>query len=537
MARFGQSFLASLTQPKYGQGLFELGGVIGQAPALAAQRKKELEDFDKLSTATDRAQASAVAGDPAALSLNIKQLERLRDSATTIEQKKAINSRIIQLRNLIPDVEKRGLTNEIKAVSTIDNALETLDDSTAQGKLVKDSLTNRKKQLLQDPDVEQGYRKAQLDEFAFEEEQKNMLQAKYLQENQGTLLAAVRSQDQEQIDNALSKVPAEFAGVASDFVTGAIRNEQVLSAFKERSDELKQEPLSEKEIDTIVSDLPEEVRSAVDAEIRAYSEAASGWHSEHGWSGNTKKLQQLKQAEKSLRDKVSRVGTQYLFNQINEQQRIESQERTIVKNAELALFDRPSDTDVNRRAELITTEKDGEPTPEEKAEAYQQLVDENREDQLLIINRYDPEKAKELGYEIVPLEVAELALTQDPSPQNKEYFIQAYGKEAFDAWSEKSKDVVSSDQDSKKPSVFETAVGVPARETARFVQEKIVEPVSGAITLAGARREVGEAFNKFGGNLNPISTETLLLVANDEGFSKKNREKIQKEINRRRNNS
>lgn len=534
MARFGQSFLASLTQPSYGQGLFELGGTIGQAPALAAQRKKELEDFDKLSTATDRAQASAVAGDPSALSLNIKQLERLRDAATTVEQKKAINSRIVQLRNLIPDVEKRGLTKEIKAVSTIDNTLETLDVSTEQGKLLKETLTNRKKELLQDPDVQQGYRKAQIDAFTFEENERNMLKAQYLQANQGNLLAAVRSQDQSQIDKALSNVPPEFAGVASDFVTGSIRNEQVLSAFIEQSDSLKQKPLSTQEIDNIVSDLPQEVQSAVDAEIRAYTEAASGWHPEHGWSGNTKKLAQLKEAEKSLRNKVSSVGTQYLFNQINQKQQTELKERTIVKNAELALFDRPSDKAVMTRAELITEQRDGEPTQEEKAVAYQQLVDQNRQKQLLIINEYDPERAEELGYNKVSLDVAERVLTEDPSPSSIYYFISTYGQEAFDNWSAKQ---VSDDKGTEKPSVFETAVGVPVRETAKFIGETVIEPVSSAIALAGARRQVGMAFSKFGGDLNPITTDVLELVVNDDAFSKTTRDKIQKEINKRRNKS
>ena len=48
MARFGQSFLTSLTQPSYGQGLFELGGAIGGAPAAAKekeQKQKMLQQF------------------------------------------------------------------------------------------------------------------------------------------------------------------------------------------------------------------------------------------------------------------------------------------------------------------------------------------------------------------------------------------------------------------------------------------------------------------------------------------------------------
>jgi len=52
MARFGQSFLASLTQPSYGQGLFELGGAIGQAPALAAERSRRESMMEQLQNMT-----------------------------------------------------------------------------------------------------------------------------------------------------------------------------------------------------------------------------------------------------------------------------------------------------------------------------------------------------------------------------------------------------------------------------------------------------------------------------------------------------
>jgi len=52
MARFGQSFLASLTQPSYGQGLFELGGTIGQAPAAAAERSRRESMMEQLQNMT-----------------------------------------------------------------------------------------------------------------------------------------------------------------------------------------------------------------------------------------------------------------------------------------------------------------------------------------------------------------------------------------------------------------------------------------------------------------------------------------------------
>ena len=40
MARFGQSFVQSLTKPSYGTGLFEVAGAIGGAPAAAAEKKR-----------------------------------------------------------------------------------------------------------------------------------------------------------------------------------------------------------------------------------------------------------------------------------------------------------------------------------------------------------------------------------------------------------------------------------------------------------------------------------------------------------------
>ena len=57
MARFGQSFLASLTQPSYGQGLFELGGVIGGAPAAAAEKKRREAMMEELMTGSPIQQA------------------------------------------------------------------------------------------------------------------------------------------------------------------------------------------------------------------------------------------------------------------------------------------------------------------------------------------------------------------------------------------------------------------------------------------------------------------------------------------------
>jgi len=57
MAKFGQAFINQLTNPGYGQGLFNLGSAIGSAPAVAAEKERrqgimdQLRSMDPLETA------------------------------------------------------------------------------------------------------------------------------------------------------------------------------------------------------------------------------------------------------------------------------------------------------------------------------------------------------------------------------------------------------------------------------------------------------------------------------------------------------
>lgn len=57
MARFGQSFVQSLTKPSYGTGLFEVAGAIGGAPAAAAEKKRREAMMEELMTGSPIQQA------------------------------------------------------------------------------------------------------------------------------------------------------------------------------------------------------------------------------------------------------------------------------------------------------------------------------------------------------------------------------------------------------------------------------------------------------------------------------------------------
>ena len=60
MAKFGQGFIQSLTQPGYGQGMFDLGTTLGQAPAVAKEREAKKQRMNQLGLALK-------SDDPAAL--------------------------------------------------------------------------------------------------------------------------------------------------------------------------------------------------------------------------------------------------------------------------------------------------------------------------------------------------------------------------------------------------------------------------------------------------------------------------------------
>ena len=86
MAKFSQAFLQSLARPSYGQGLFELGSAIGQAPVLAAEQSRRKSMMEQLQNMTPYELAdfeykqAAAKGDAQAMR---EAQERMVDLSTT----------------------------------------------------------------------------------------------------------------------------------------------------------------------------------------------------------------------------------------------------------------------------------------------------------------------------------------------------------------------------------------------------------------------------------------------------------------------
>jgi hypothetical protein len=87
---------------------------------------------------------------------------------------------------------------------------------------LKKTLALRKSQLLENPEIEQGYRQDQVNAFQFERQEAAMLESRYIQENAPKFIRAVDSGNQSQIDNVMDSVPEEFKAAADKYITGAM---------------------------------------------------------------------------------------------------------------------------------------------------------------------------------------------------------------------------------------------------------------------------------------------------------------------------
>jgi hypothetical protein len=423
MARFGRGIVEQLTNPALGRGMFDLGQKIGGMPTQVREKRKEeekrqdeLRRFDELSKISGQAQLSAASGTPAALAANISLLEKVRDEAPTLKEKQAIEARIIQLRNMTSSTQEKRLKGDITAVSQIDNVLEGLDErkDIPENKKaeLKNTLTLRKNQLLENPDIEQGYRQDQVNAFQLNQQQEAMIESNYIRENAPKFIKAVDSGNQSIINNLMDSVPMEFKAAADKYITGAIRNNEIKRGFEERSIALRTKPMTDSEINDLVDQLPEDVRKAVSPLVEEYKDAAGGWNDKVGeW--NTKDLFRAKTVEKALRAKVSSLGERVLLSDLDAEKNQNMRNQVDVLQLELQLaapLDRMSVKDEEMR---LAGQDKNKITPEISAEARENVRavrDLALIEQIEVINEG---RASEIATERSPYQKGEVILDED----------------------------------------------------------------------------------------------------------------------------
>ena len=436
---------------------------------------------------------------------------------------------------MAPAAKQAGLKRDVTAVSQIDNVLDGLDARTdisdQQKSELKESLTLRKNQLLDNPEIEQGYRQDQVNQFRFEEAELAMREQQYIRDNQDEIQKAIQSGDKDQLKAVRDNIPPEFATITNQYITGAIRNNETVNKFNERSIALNTAPMSEAELDKIIAELPEGADKVMAAEIREYREAIKGWSDETQWSGNTNALARAQAAEKAIRSRMSGIANALWSSEITENRRIAAEDRAVVRAAEIDMLRDPTGVDITRRAKQNTKEKDGEPTREEYIQARRELTQENIEEQLRIINRYDPEKAAELGFEEdtgSPYQVGQVIESEEGT------FVYLGGDFTDPENYRLATEDDISEEGKRYRAGFEETIATPARAVAGAISRGVIQPVSEFADLASTRKKVGQAFTQRGGDLSGITTEELMLISeNPGGGFKKYMNRIEAEIKKR----
>jgi hypothetical protein len=121
MARFGQGLIRGLTQPSFGQGLFNLGEQY-------VERKKERQQLDAISNITslsNQGMAAAQAADLGGLNASIKALQQQVATAPTVEVANAYNKQITALQGMVPETKKMASLNSVNQLEVARQAAKT----------------------------------------------------------------------------------------------------------------------------------------------------------------------------------------------------------------------------------------------------------------------------------------------------------------------------------------------------------------------------------------------------------------------------
>jgi len=170
MATFSQGFLSSLGRPQMAESLFGLGQAIGGVPGQIRERKRreeELARFNQLAQTAEQGTAAAIEGNVEELNKKITELSRLRDAATTLEEKNNYQRAITNLQGKIPGAKQVSIGNKARELVNIEQQLASLPPSATTQRL---ALQKRQGVLQQDPEAMRQYQQYQLDTWKFQQE-------------------------------------------------------------------------------------------------------------------------------------------------------------------------------------------------------------------------------------------------------------------------------------------------------------------------------------------------------------------------------
>lgn len=323
MARFGERFLSSLTNPTYGQGLFELG-------AQRAERRREQRQLQAIQNAAaigNEGVALAQAGNVSGLNTTIKSLQnQLAQPGITIDTAKALQAQIQQLQGLVQGTKEISVNNSVNSALTIDTRLK--DEaalrqampnlSEAEFQQAVQSLKDNRNQLLSDPRVVEKYNTKAAAVRRVERETADLAHEDYVANNTTALETAIKNNDTAGVQSFITGAGARYADDAQKYVNLITDNIETMQRLEENSIANKLEPnveMYEKQI----SQFSEKTQEVLAPLLEKYKETVeSGWNKEQQqW--NTGGRQTAEAIEKRLQTVINTLGMNDLSSQIGDE--------------------------------------------------------------------------------------------------------------------------------------------------------------------------------------------------------------------------
>jgi len=334
MARFGESFLQQLGRPGWSQGMFDLGQAIGGIPGQLQQKRKEQEQlkrYDQIAQMSEQGIASAQAGDVAAVTSTINQLQQTRENAKTLEEKQAIGQSVLKLQGLLPGAEKASIGNNARELVNIDQSLQ----QPGLTETAKQTLRQKREDLMKDPRTMQQYQAYQMSQWNFEQIENDVKAEQYLDENSRAINQAIQDNDPEALEKIIAN-SGEYSEAVQGFIRSASENNRVLETLREKRIELTTAPDIETHTKAIEA-LPEELRNQVQPLLDAYTKVSKeGWNPKTGtWSEGS--LINAKALQKKLTDTIFSLGNQFASNMYYSRVAEEKAVRKQIKQIELEL--------------------------------------------------------------------------------------------------------------------------------------------------------------------------------------------------------
>jgi len=425
MAKFSQTFLQSMLQPSYQEGLFTAARGIGAAPqmrALQQQQQAELSRYDESAQLSEQGVAAAQQGDVSALTQRIADLRRQMATATTLQEKQAIRQEMTNLQRMRPNAEKIAVGNKAQSIVQGEQALQ---DETVSGP-AKLAIQKRLEELKKDPEAMRQYNKYKMDEWRTGQAQKQMESEQWLVDNAKNIDKAIQNDDIEEVQRIILDA-GEFSNAAQSYVNTSLRNAETLINFEENSIERKKAPSVDYYREQLEA-LPEELRKGLKPTLNAYEEISKDWNGET-WtvSGARARASQL---EKKLQSEISAINRSVAIAdyRISESEAAEKRER--IKNLEIKI-NTPMTSDYLTQGRIYAASllgKKEQLTPEMIKQAANLLYQRDRQSAIAQLKALEG-KAMDKPEE-TPAQIIEAAMSEYPN-KSREDVIKALKSAGF----------------------------------------------------------------------------------------------------------